>query len=105
MNKLLLFLSCVIAVVSDISYVWYSKNNEHSLTALVIGIIGSIISVSIWVYTMKHGIESTMAITVYALLTVAGCSCLGYFIFHEPLSLQNKIGLLLAMAALLLISN
>ncbi|MCE9541856.1 hypothetical protein K8R03_04870 [Candidatus Kaiserbacteria bacterium] len=104
MNKLLLLSSCFIAVVADMLFVWWAKRESHPLSAVIIGMILLNVATLVWMYTMRKGIESATAITFYALFTVAGCSYLGFIIFHEPLSLVNSVGLLLAVIALILIS-
>jgi multidrug transporter EmrE-like cation transporter len=104
MNKFLLFLSCIIAVIADMGFVWWAKNPTHPIWFLVGAIILNIIGLAIWAYTMRNGIESAMAITAYSLMTVAGCSFLGVVIFKEALSTVNAIGMILAMIALVLIS-
>lgn len=104
MNKLILIISCIVAVISDMLFVWWAKKNTHPTWALIIGMILLNIAAVIWMYTMKKGIESATAITFYALFTVAGCSFLGFMIFGEHLSVINSIGLLLALVALVMIS-
>jgi multidrug transporter EmrE-like cation transporter len=103
-NKLILIISCIVAVISDMLFVWWAKRDNHPSWAMIIGIVLLNIAAVIWMYTMKKGIESATAITFYALFTVAGCSFLGFIIFHEPLSIINFIGLLLTLVALVMIS-
>lgn len=104
MNKLLLILSCIIAVIADMLFVWYAKKESHPVLAMIIALICSNISIWVWSYTMRHGIESPMAITTYCLLTMTGCTMLGCFVFNEHLSMINWIGIGLSFIALLLIS-
>jgi multidrug transporter EmrE-like cation transporter len=101
MAKFLLFLSCIIAVISDMCLVWWAKDQKHGILFLVAGILCGLIGLTIWAYTMRRGIESAMAITTYSLLTVAGCSFLGIVIFKEALSMVNAIGMVLAVIALI----
>ena len=96
--------SCVVAVIADMLFVWWAKRINHPSWAAIIGIILLNIAAVAWMYTMKKGIESATAITFYALFTVAGCSFLGFVIFKEPVSTTNAIGLVLAVIALVLIS-
>ena len=104
MNKLLLFTSCGLAVIADMLFVWWAKNHSHPLWCIIVGMILLNITGLLWAYTMYKGIESATAITLYSLLTVAGCSFLGYVVFHETLTTVNAIGLALAAIALILIS-
>jgi multidrug transporter EmrE-like cation transporter len=104
MTKLILFLSCIIAVIADMALVWWAKQPDHPIMALVLGIVLNLCGLMVWAYSMRKGIESAMAITVYALFTVAACSLLGFLIFKEPLSFTNSIGLGLALIALIMIS-
>ena len=67
MGKLLLFSSCAIAVIADMMFVWWAKNQSHPVWCLILGFILNTIGILIWMYTMKLGIESATAITVYAL--------------------------------------
>ena len=102
--KLLLFFSCTIAVATDMMFVWWAKHPSHPLYMLIIGVIANLVGLFTWAYSMYKGVESAMAITVYSLLTVIGCSSLGIFFFKEPFSITNAIGLMLALVALVLIS-
>ena len=104
MNKLLLYLSCISAVIADMMLVYYAKKESHPLWLFITALVINTCGIFIWTYSMKKGIESATAITVYAIFTVAGCSFLGFAIFHEPLSLMNKIGLFTAIISLILIS-
>lgn len=104
MNKLLLFFSCALAVVADMLFVWWAKKPLHPKLSLIIGMILLNVTAIIWAYTMRKGIESATAITIYALFTMAGCTALGYFMFDENLSTINWIGMVLAAIALIMIS-
>ena len=104
LNKILLALSSIVAVASDMSLVWWAKHEQHPVLFLVIGIVTMNIAVLIWLYTLWHGIESASAIIFYALFTAAGCSLLGILFFNETLSVVNIIGLTLGIIALILIS-
>lgn len=103
MNKILLILSCFIAVIADMSFVWWAKKDNHPILSIITGIFLMNLAGIIWMYSMRKGIESATAITFYALFTVAGCSSLGIIVFNEQLSLINSIGLILAFFALVLI--
>ena len=82
-NKVLLFLSCILAVFADMSFVWWAKSKEHSAFLFLFALLLSLSAITIWSYSMFKGIESAMAITVYALLTVAGCTALGYLFLND----------------------
>ena len=103
-NKLLLILSCAVAVVADMLFVWWAKSQNHPVWSWVVGIVLLNIATLVWMHTMRKGIESATAITFYALFTVAGCSFLGFVIFKEHLSIVNLVGLILGCVALILIS-
>ena len=103
MDKLILFISCIVAVVADTLFVFYAKTKNHTPWLLVAGIILMNISALVWTYSMRKGIESSIAITFYALFTVAACSSVGVLIFKEHLSLINTIGIILALIALVMI--
>jgi len=94
----------MLAVVADMSLVWWAKKESHPPAALAVGIAFNLCGLYIWGYSMRRGIESATAITVYALFTVAACSLLGWVIFKEPLSVANGIGMAFAAAALVLLS-
>jgi multidrug transporter EmrE-like cation transporter len=102
--KLILFLSCFFAVAADLSLVWWAKRPLHPPLALVFGVTVAMCSLFVWGYSMRRGIESATAITVYALSTVAACSLLGWLVFKEPLSTTNAIGMALAVPALVLLT-
>ena len=89
-NKLLLIASCVLAVISDMLFVWWAKNQSHQIWYLVVAMLLLNVTGLLWSYTMYKGIESATAITFYALLTVAGCSFLGFVIFGEHISLTMQ---------------
>ena len=103
MNKLLLIISCVVAVVADMLFVWWAKKDTHPNWSWILGMVLLNIATLVWMYTMRKGIESATAITFYALFTVAGCSFLGFMIFHEHMSVINIIGICFALIALVLI--
>ena len=104
MNKVLLIISCVVAVIADMLFVWWAKSENHPSWTWIVGILLLNIATVVWMYTMRKGIESATAITFYALFTVAGCSFLGFVIFKEHLSLLNSAGLILGFISLIMIS-
>ncbi len=104
MNQFLLLVSCFVAVIADMLFVWWAKKDTHPTIAMILALVLCNIAALVWSYTMRKGIESATAITFYALFTVAGCSFLGFVIFKEPLSFTNTVGLILAIVALILIS-
>lgn len=103
MNKILLIASCLVAVIADMMMVWWAKKDTGHNFMLILALIFVNVASLIWAYTMRKGIESAIAITFYALFTVAGCSFLGFIVFHEPLSATNLVGIVLALIALVLI--
>jgi len=103
MNKFWLVVSCLTAVIADMLFVWWAKKDTHPSWAWIIGIVLLNIATIVWMYTMRKGIESATAITFYALITVTGCSFLGFVIFKEPMRIVNVIGICLALIALILI--
>jgi multidrug transporter EmrE-like cation transporter len=103
-SRLLLFASCIVAVVADMLFVWWAKEESHPIPAMVLGLVLLNIASVVWMYTMREGIESATAITFYALFTVAGCSFLGFVVFKEHLSPINVTGLALSVVALVFIS-
>ena len=103
MDKLILLTSCIVAVVADTLLVFYAKTKEHTPWFLIVGIVLMNIAAIVWTYSMRKGIESSIAITFYALFTVAACSTVGIFIFKEQLSTINAIGIGLAIVALVMI--
>ena len=104
MSKLLLIASCVVAVVADLLFVWWAKEDAHPAWSWIVGIILLNIATVVWMYTMRKGIESATAITFYALFTVAGCSFLGIVIFKEPFKFINLLGIIMGVIALIMIS-
>src|ERR1035437_7769992 len=104
MNKLILFFSCVLAVVADMIWVWWAKGKDHPKWILLIGFCFSMSALTLWIYSLVKGITAAQAITAYALLTIAGCTAIGYFVFNENLSTINWIGIGLAAVALVMIS-
>jgi multidrug transporter EmrE-like cation transporter len=101
--KLILILSCVAAVVADMLLVWWAKKETHPVACLVAGVVMLNIAGFIWAYSMRQGIESAVAITFYAIVTVLGCSWLGIAIFKEPLSTTNAVGIGIGLVALVLV--
>ncbi len=95
--------SCVVAVIADTFFVFYAKGKGHNNLFLIAGLILTNIAALVWAYSMKKGIESAVAITFYALLTVAACTAVGVILFKEPLSPINAFGIILALVALFLI--
>lgn len=104
MNKLLLILSCVVAVIADMMLVWFAKKPNHPILFFIGAFLINAFGIAVWTYTMMKGIESATAITFYAVATVAGCSILGYYVFGEHLSNINLAGVILAVVALILMS-
>ena len=103
MNKLILFISCIVAVIADTLFVFYAKTKNHNMILVIAGLILMNVSALVWTYSMRKGIESSIAITFYALFTVTACSIIGIFIFKEHMSAMNLAGILLALIALLMI--
>jgi len=104
MNKFFLYVACLIAVIADMLFVCWAKKSSHSLAILFTATILNLIGTALWTYSLKAGIESATAITVYALFTIGGCSLLGYAIFNKHLTALNFVGLMLAVIALVMIS-
>jgi|GEM_PF-3154009 len=103
MQKLILFTSCIVAVIADTLLVFYAKTKHHTPGFLITGVILMNISALVWTYSMRKGIESSIAITFYALFTVAACTIVGVFVFKDQLSTINTIGIFLALIALIMI--
>jgi multidrug transporter EmrE-like cation transporter len=104
MHKIILLTSCFAAVIADTLLVFYAKSKTHHLGFIIAGIALTNVAAVVWAYSMKKGIESSIAITFYALFTVAACSAIGFFVFKEDLSMMNGIGIFLALIALVMIS-
>lgn len=104
MEKIILFLSCFLAVIADMMLVWYAKHQDHPVWAYVSGIFLILISTIIWTYSMKMGIESATAIVFYAVFTTIGCAYLGFIIFNESVSILNISGIVLGIISLIMIS-
>ena len=103
MEKMILVASCLVAVAADTLLVFYSKTERHTSWMLVAGIALMNVAALVWTYSMRKGIESSLAITFYALFTVAACAAVGVFVFGEQLSAVNVAGIVLALVALVLI--
>ena len=84
--------------------VYFAKAKDSSIWLFITAFLINALGIYIWMYSMKKGIESATAITVYALMTMAGCTLLGNMLFHEHLSIVNWVGISLAAIALILIS-
>jgi multidrug transporter EmrE-like cation transporter len=102
-HKIILFISCIVAVFADTLLVFYAKTKSNTPALLIVGIVLMNISALVWTYSMRKGIESSVAITVYALFTVAACSSIGIWIFKDHLSATNIAGIVLALVALVMI--
>ncbi len=105
MHKLILFVSCIVAVFADTLFVFYAKTKIHTPWLLIGALVLMNISALVWTYSMYKGIESSIAITIYALFTVAACTIIGVFIFKDQLSTTNIIGIFLALIALVMIGG
>lgn len=104
MEKIILFIACIIAVAADMSWVWWAKSKEHNIWILIIGFILSMTSLVFWIYSLIKGITAAQAITIYSIFTIIGCSFLGIVIFKEAITVINGIGLIFALIALIMIS-
>lgn len=104
MAKLILLLSCVVAVIADMMLVWYAKHTKSSIWIFISALTLSVIGIFIWQYSMRKGIESAAAITVYCILTTLGCTFLGWYFFDEILTTKQWVGMGLAIIALLLMN-
>jgi multidrug transporter EmrE-like cation transporter len=104
MDKLILLSSCLIAVMADMCLVWWAKSPKHPYSYFTIGVVLTMIGLTVWAYSMRRGIESAMAITSYSLLTVAGCTFIGVMVFKESMTTMNMAGIALAAVALVMIS-
>lgn len=103
MDKLILFISCIVAVFADTLFVFYAKTKHNTPIFLISAIVLMNASALVWTYSMRKGIESSIAITFYALFTVAACTTIGVFIFKDRLSTMQVVGIFLALIALLMI--
>ena len=63
MNKLLLILSCVVAVIADMMLVWFAKKPNHPILFFIGAFLINAFGIAVWTYTMMKGIESATAIT------------------------------------------
>lgn len=104
MNKALLFLSCFLSVAADMMLVAWAKGSRSPWYLFAAAFVINAFGIAVWTYTMRMGIESATAITIYAVFTVAGCALLGHFQFGETLSTVNIIGVILGIVSLILVS-
>lgn len=104
MTKLLLFASCLFAVIADMLMVLWAKNQKHQSWLLIIGVFLIMITGVIWSYSIYKGMKVTAAITIYAILSIIGCSFTGIIVFHEQLTIINIIGMIVGIIALIMIS-
>ncbi len=104
MDKFLLFLSCGLAVLADIMLVWFAKTTKMNYLLFIIAFLINAVGIIIWTYSMRKGIESVTAITVYAVCTTIGCSLVGYLYFNEIFSTIKLVGLILGIISLILLN-
>lgn len=102
-NWMILIASCLIAVVGDNLIAWYAKRPAHSLILLTLGLVCSVAGMLVWAFAMKVGIESSKAITVYAVLTTLSVTALGVFAFGEQLNIRGYTGVVAGIISLLLL--
>jgi len=76
-----------------------SGRYSFAMMALLIYMIASIC----WLCIIKERGELTRAGTIWSICTVMGNCVVGLFIFHERLTTQQGIGIILALTALALL--
>lgn len=102
MSKVYLLSSSIIAVIVDMLLTLWAKTGSN--WKLVLALILLPISAYMWAISMKLGEEASVAITLYSLFTILGCTWLGYYL-NEPMNLSKMIGIVLAIVAIVLINK
>lgn len=96
----LVFLAVSFEVIADILFKYWSIGSRTYL--LWLGIILYSAGTVIWAYSLKHEYLSK-AITIFTVMNLVAVVLIGVFIFHENLSLTNKLGILLGIASVILV--
>lgn len=104
MLKFLLYISCVLAVLSDMLMVLWAKNSKHPIWYLIVAIVLIIATWFFWLYPIYKGFKISIAISLYAIFSIIGCCFVGIVIYHEQLSIINIIGIVLGLIALIMVS-
>jgi len=96
----IMFLGVSFEVAGDYFFKKWSINDQY--VVLGIGLLMYFIGTVFWALSLKFETLSR-AITVFVILSLLMATAVGVLVFHEELSLANKLGILLGMASLLLL--
>jgi drug/metabolite transporter (DMT)-like permease len=85
---------------------YYSKtwSLDHSSSALFWIFSGYIVNVIFWLWALNQSGKLAVLSTIYGSLYAVISVILGVFVFHEQIHLTHWIGIILAVAAITLLS-
>ena len=97
---LLVIVVSILEVAGDILFKeWTLKNNKY---LLILGIIAYLVATTFWAFSLKFQ-NISKAVVIFGVLTVIIGVLVGVFLYKEPLTTLNIIGVILGLAAIFLI--
>lgn len=96
---LLIAFAVLFEVVSDALFKQWSNTNRVSW--LVVGMLLYVASTAFWAFSLKYQNLST-AIVVFTITNLLAVLMVGRLVFHETLSWQAKLGVLLGIVSVAL---
>ena len=97
---LLVIVVSILEVAGDILFKeWTLKNNKYFL---ILGIIAYLVATTFWAFSLKFQ-NLSKAVVIFGVLTVIIGVLVGVFLYKEPLTTLNIIGVILGLAAIFLL--
>jgi len=97
---LLVIVVSILEVAGDILFKeWTIKNNKYFL---ILGIIAYLVATTFWAFSLKFQ-NLSKAVVIFGVLTVIIGVLVGVFLYKEPLTTLNIIGVILGLAAIFLL--
>lgn len=70
----------------------------------VLSILGYVLANLAWLLSLRHGAQLSKGSVIFSALSGTGAVLIGLFIYHEKVNPYQVIGLILGLAALVLLS-
>ncbi len=97
---LLVIIVSILEVIGDILFKeWIIKNNKY---LLIIGIIAYLAATTFWAFSLKFQ-NLSKAVVIFGVLTVTIGVLVGVFLYKEPLTSVNIIGIILGLVSIFLL--
>lgn len=106
MTKLLALVLLAIAVLFEVGadFLFKQWSAENRKVLFLAGMILYGIGTVGWAYALRFA-YLTKAVTIFTAFNLLAVVALGVLVFHEPLSLRSKVGILFALLSIVLLER